>query len=229
MDKVMAIANKHKLKVIEDCSHAHGSKFKGRPVGTFGDVAVFSLQAAKMIYAGEGGILVTDSEKIHDLVTALGHYRDRTKEEVKDLQIQQYWVTGFGQKYRMSPLNAVVAKHSLLGYPERKRQRHAALTYFSQRLKSIPYIEVPKIAAYADMGAWYGFKPLFRSDKIFDIPCSVVLKALQAEGVEIALASAPVLSSQPLFSSSEIPIYSKKDHPGRLPAQRFPLPVAEDL
>jgi hypothetical protein len=86
-----------------------------------------------MIYAGEGGILVTDNEKIHDLVTALGHYRDRTKEEVKDPHIQQYWVTGFGQKYRMSPLNAVVAKHSLLGYPERKRQRHAALTYFSLR------------------------------------------------------------------------------------------------
>ncbi|TNV80162.1 hypothetical protein FGO68_gene14426 [Halteria grandinella] len=229
MDKVMAIAKKHNLKVIEDCSHAHGSKFKGIPVGTFGDIAVFSLQAAKMIYAGEGGILVTNSQKIHDLVTALGHYRDRTKEEVKDPDVQKYWVTGFGQKYRMSPLNAVIAKHSLLNYPERMKQRHAALNYLTQRLKEISYIEVPKIASYADMGAWYGFKPLFKGEKIFKIQCEQVLKALQAEGVEIALASAPILSSQPLFNSCESPLYPKKNHPGRLPAQRNTLPVAEYL
>ena len=96
MDKIMKIAKEHSLLVLEDCSHAHGSRYKGKMCGTFGDVAIFSLQAQKMIFAGEGGILVTNNEKYYNRATLLGHYRDRSKEEVKDSKYNEYWQTGFG-------------------------------------------------------------------------------------------------------------------------------------
>ena len=56
-----------------------GSKYKNKLVGTFGDVAVFSLQTNKAMFAGEGGILVTNNRDIHDRATLVGHYRDRSK------------------------------------------------------------------------------------------------------------------------------------------------------
>jgi len=202
MDLILDIARKHNLLVLEDCSHAHGSRFKGRPCGTFGDAAVFSLQAAKMIYAGEGGILVTNSQRTMHRATLLGHYRDRSREEVEDPALQKYWVTGFGQKLRMSPLNAVVAKHALLNFPTRKLERHKCLQYFGDRLrKHVPYLDVPQIVGDVDMGAWYGFKPLYAPERLKGIGLSDLITALQAEGMEVARASAPVLSRQPLYAA----------------------------
>src|SRR5258708_1290783 len=57
---VMDVARRHRLAVVEDCSHAHGARCNGRPVGTFGDVSVFSLQGKKLVAAGQGGLLVTN-------------------------------------------------------------------------------------------------------------------------------------------------------------------------
>ena len=54
MDQIMEIATRHRIAVVEDCSHAHGSQYKGKLCGTFGDVAVFSLQANKAVFACEG-------------------------------------------------------------------------------------------------------------------------------------------------------------------------------
>ena len=200
MDRIVEIAKKHNLKLLEDCSHAHGSKYKGKLCGTFGDAAVFSLQAAKMIYAGEGGILVTNNQDIHERATLLGHYRDRSKEEIQTLDLQRYWVTGFGLKLRMSPLNAVVAKHAILNYERWKNGRHRCLSYFNKRLAEIDYVEQHYVGPEVDMGAWYGFKPLFCPERLPKVPFKSVIKALQAEGVEVSQASAPVLCTQPLYS-----------------------------
>jgi dTDP-4-amino-4,6-dideoxygalactose transaminase len=75
MDKILLIAKKHNLKIIEDCSHAHGSKYKNELCGTFGDVAIFSLQTNKAMFAGEGGILITNNSEIYNRATLLGHSR----------------------------------------------------------------------------------------------------------------------------------------------------------
>lgn len=207
MDKILEIAARYDLKVIEDCSHAHGSMYKGQAVGTFGDVAVFSLQAAKMIYAGEGGILVTNDRTFHDRAVLLGHYRDRSREEITNADLQRFWVTGYGQKYRMSPLNAVVARHALRDFPRRRDERHRCLTYLKDRIDlEVPYLETQRIEPWANMGAWYGFKPLYKSDRLNGLPLGVFLKIVAAEGLEISKASAPVLATQPLFAERQNPL-----------------------
>ncbi|MEX2028508.1 MAG: aminotransferase class V-fold PLP-dependent enzyme [Candidatus Curtissbacteria bacterium] len=202
MDAILKIKKKYKLKLIEDCSHAHGSKYKGKLCGTFGDIAVFSLQTNKMVFAGEGGILVTNNKELYDRATLLGHYRNRSREEIDDEEYQKYWVTGFGLKLRMSPFNAIVAKHSLKHFKKRVKSKHKCLNYFRRRLEEVRYIDPPYVAPYAYMGAWYGFKPLYKKERLKNLPREELLRVLRAEGMEISVPSGPVLASLPLYSES---------------------------
>ncbi|MFE6688977.1 DegT/DnrJ/EryC1/StrS family aminotransferase [Streptomyces sp. NPDC057743] len=207
MDAILRIADKHRLRVLEDCSHAHGSRYKGKLCGTFGDAAVFSLQANKAVFAGEGGILVTNDDGVHDRATLLGHYRDRSRDEVVDQELRQYWVTGFGLKLRMSPFNAIVALHSLAAFPERKQARHSALGYFGERLAEVDYIEPMPIDDEVDMGAWYGYKPLFRPEEMPGVSRTALISALRAEGMEVGAPSGPRLSTLPLYAGAESPLF----------------------
>ncbi|MFI9627934.1 DegT/DnrJ/EryC1/StrS family aminotransferase [Streptomyces sp. NPDC052042] len=219
MDAILRIADKHGLRVLEDCSHAHGSRYKGRLCGTFGDAAVFSLQANKAVFAGEGGILVTNDDTVHDRATLLGHYRDRSRDEVLDAELRQYWVTGFGLKLRMSPFNAIVALHSLAAFPERKQARHNALGYFGERLAEVDYIEPVPVAEEVDMGAWYGYKPLFRPEAMPGVSRTVLIDALRAEGMEVGAPSGPRLSTLPLYTGAQSPLF-----PGTSKVANEPVP-----
>ena len=103
MDELMAVANEHGLKVIEDVAQAHGGSYKGRALGTFGDVGCYSLQFNKIITSGEGGMVVTDSEEVwkrtnmyHDVIGAL-----RLEIDADELMC--------GVNYRMPELLAAVA------------------------------------------------------------------------------------------------------------------------
>ena len=76
MDRVMAIARKHGLKVIEDACQAHGAVYKGRKVGAWGDCATFSMNQNKLLGSGEGGIFVTDDEECFKSTGALVIWRN---------------------------------------------------------------------------------------------------------------------------------------------------------
>jgi perosamine synthetase len=72
MDPVMEIARRHNLRVVEDCAHAPGATYKGRCVGTFGDVGCFSFHSLKNMTTGEGGMLVTNDDRLFDYAVPLG-------------------------------------------------------------------------------------------------------------------------------------------------------------
>ncbi|MGV9311908.1 DegT/DnrJ/EryC1/StrS aminotransferase family protein [Streptomyces sp. NPDC003691] len=217
MDAILRIAERYGLRVLEDCSHAHGSRYRGRPVGTFGDAAVFSLQANKAVYAGEGGILVTSDPAVHDRATLLGHYRDRSRDAVVDEDLRAHWVTGFGLKLRMSPFNAIVARHALAAFPARKESRHRCLRHLGEHLAEIPYLEPVRIGAHVDMGAWYGYKPLYRPEVLGGVPRSVLIEALRAEGMEVGAPSGPRLATLPLYSRPENPLFPGVPKKGAAP------------
>jgi 8-amino-3,8-dideoxy-alpha-D-manno-octulosonate transaminase len=80
MDRIMAIASKHHLKVIEDAAQATGASYKGKPVGTFGDIGCYSFQYHKILTAGEGGALVCNDQETFVRACAYhdhGHFPDR--------------------------------------------------------------------------------------------------------------------------------------------------------
>ncbi len=105
MDAVMAIAQKHGLAVIEDCCQAAGASYKGRKVGTFGDIAAFSLNVFKTITAGDGGMVLTNSDELYERAFGFhdqGHKPNRTGVEIGKRSI-------IGMNMRMNELTGAVA------------------------------------------------------------------------------------------------------------------------
>ncbi|MCX2926046.1 DegT/DnrJ/EryC1/StrS family aminotransferase [Streptomyces sp. NEAU-W12] len=110
MDAVVAFAEKYGLDLIEDCSHAHGATYRGRPVGTFGAAAAWSMQTQKLIAAGEGGVMTTRSREVYDRAQLLGHFNKRAMKEMDpEGPLYAYSVTGLGLKYRAHPLGIAFA------------------------------------------------------------------------------------------------------------------------
>jgi dTDP-4-amino-4,6-dideoxygalactose transaminase len=223
MAAVTAAVRGRGIKILEDCSHAHGSRLLGRPCGTFGDAAVFSLQANKAVYAGEGGLMVTDDPEVYARATLLGHYRDRCHDELSGTTHARFWATGFGQKFRMSPLNAVVARHALKRFPEVKAGRARCLSYFRERLAEVPYIEPPPVLPGVDMGGWYGFKPLVRPEWLPGVTRAVLVRAIAAEGVDISAPSGGLLAREPLFAEPTDPIHGRPRAVGAFRPGDFPV------
>lgn len=227
MDRIMDIARRNGLAVVEDCSHAHGSRYQGRLCGTFGDVAVFSLHANKPVFGGEGGILVTSRQDVHDRATLLGHYRDRSRDAVVDSGLRRHWVTGYGLKLRMSPFNAIVAKHSLAMFDRRAKERHTCVEYFRHELARVRCLEPVHVAPYADMGAWYGFKPVYRPEVLGGLPKSEFLEMLRAEGMEVhPLPTGTLLATLPLYREASTGMFAGHRARANDPAA---YPVARDI
>jgi perosamine synthetase len=100
MDEIMAIAKQHQLYIIEDCAEAHGAKFNGQKVGSFGDINTFSFFANKIITTGEGGMCLTNSDELN---TRLRKLRDHGMNLEK-----KYWHDEVGFNYRMTNLQAAI-------------------------------------------------------------------------------------------------------------------------
>lgn len=109
MESIMNWANENDVFVIEDCSHAHGAAFKGRPLGSWGHVGVFSLQGAKAVAAGEGAIAVTDNSEFALKMVAYGHQESYKKFNIDSNESIKIPPFGFGRKMRVHPIGAVLA------------------------------------------------------------------------------------------------------------------------
>ena len=116
MDPIMVLARKHKLKVIEDCAQAHGARYKGRPVGSIGDVSAWSFCQDKiMTTGGEGGMVTTNDP---DLWSAMWSYKDHGKswEAVYERQHPPgfRWLhDSFGTNWRMIEMQAAIGRIQL--------------------------------------------------------------------------------------------------------------------
>ena len=100
MDEIMAIANRNKLFVVEDCAEAFGTLYKGRHVGTFGDIATFSFFGNKTITTGEGGMVVTNDKTLSERAR---HYKGQGLAAHRE-----YWHDVIGYNYRMTNIAAAL-------------------------------------------------------------------------------------------------------------------------
>ena len=109
MSRIGQWATDNDLVLIEDCSHAHGATWDGRPVGSFGHSAIFSVGAHKPVSGGLGGILVTDDPEVQSLATLLGHPNQRSRETIARPDLRPLYDFGLGANLRMSPQAAILA------------------------------------------------------------------------------------------------------------------------
>lgn len=141
MDRVMALAEKHTLKVVEDCALAVGARFDGTHVGLFGHTGCYSFYPVKHITCGEGGMLVSRHE---DVIARIARFRafnvDRTHNERKIPGL--YDVTGVGMNYRMSEMQAALGRTQVNKVPEILKRRAANFAALKRGLMEIEGIQV---------------------------------------------------------------------------------------
>lgn len=129
MDAIMDIARRHNLYVVEDAAEAHGAEYKGRKVGSFGDINCFSFYGNKIITTGEGGMCLTDNEKLAERMKRL---RDHGMSPEK-----KYWHDEIGFNYRMTNMQAAVGVAQLSKLDEFIVKKRQIAQWYSQGLKSL--------------------------------------------------------------------------------------------
>lgn len=185
MDRIMEIARKHDLRVIEDVSHAHGSLYKGKKVGTFGDVAAMSMMSWKLFAAGEMGMLVTDDRKIYERALAYGHH-DRNNEkniiESEDLKEYMYLPLG-GVKGRVNQICATLGRGQLKHFDERCAEIRKAMNAFMDELEKIPGLKPLRTDGTdgSTMGGFYMATVLYDPDVYGGLSAKRFSQAVDAE------------------------------------------------
>lgn len=140
MDAIMDIANKHNLKVIEDCAHAIETEYHGKKAGTFGDIGCFSFYITKNIVTGEGGMAITDNEDYANIIKIMGLHgmsKDAWK-RFSDSGYKHYQVLYAGYKYNMMDIQAAIGIHQLPRVDKYWERRHEIWNRYNEAFQDLP-------------------------------------------------------------------------------------------
>ncbi len=225
MAPILAIAKKHHLLVIEDGSHAFGALYRGKKVGTFGDLAVFSMQGQKTLTAGEGGFLLSPSDELYYRAVLFGHYNKRCLQEIPAAHpLYPFGVTGMGLKLRIHPLAAAIANEQMDGIDLILKQRRS----MAKKMISLftrPGISVSAIPSDVDP-SWYALILQYDENYFEGLALKKFHQALLKEGCsEFDLpGSTQPLNLLPIFQKPEL-LFPK--YKGLIEYRAGDFPVAE--
>lgn len=232
MDVIMAIAKRHNLKVVEDVSHAHGALYKGKMVGSIGDVAGFSLMTEKSFAIGEGGIMLTNDKKVYERAIMFGFYERHR--EVQDAVLQQdAGIPWGGYKYRMHQMSAAIGIEQLKKYPAEMQEIDDAMNYFWDLLEGLPGIRAhrPPKGSNTTKGGWYAAHGLYDSEGLDGLSVTRFCEAVSAEGCNIGPGCNKALHTHPLFNTLDVYKHGKPANSAYIDetANQPHLPVAENI
>jgi perosamine synthetase len=194
-EAILNFAKERDLLVVEDASHAHGAIFQNKPVGSFGDISVFSLQGDKLAPAGEGGMLLTDNIEYYHKAMLLG---DITRIFELETQDRRFAATSFGIKTRIAPVSATIGLNSLNKLDGRNAIRKANMLRLSEALQTYGF------NCYTDTKDWsrtyfeFVARPNVCTKNILT-PAQWV-EALTSEGCDVSKPRYPLLHEQPFFT-----------------------------
>lgn len=190
---ILDLCHKNGITVVEDAAHAFPTKLNGRYVGSIGDVTCFSFYANKTITTGEGGMLLTNDQKIYDRVRKMrlhGIDRDIWQRFTAKKASWEYDVVAPGFKYNMPDVNAAIGLAQMEKAEEFREQRQRCAAYYFEALADVPYLDLPLYRGAIDDHSWHLFPtvilpeaPLSRNEFIerlseFGIGTSVHYKPL---------------------------------------------------
>ena len=144
MDEIMAIARKHNLKVIEDACHGPLSEYKGKKLGTIGDCAAFSFFSNKNISTGEGGMFITNNEKMEKAARLIrSHGMSTMSYQRAKGHATVYDITCLGYNFRLDDIRASIAIEQLKKLPGDLQRREVVRKRYIEQLSGIPQIAIP--------------------------------------------------------------------------------------
>lgn len=176
LERIMAIAKKHNLKVIEDSCQAQQAVYKGKCLGTIGDVGTFSFQSSKVMACGEGGAIVgNDYDLMEKCFTVQNHGTNRKGKHVT-----------IGPKYRMNEFEGAVLLGQMENIVSRFERRNRNAKYLSERLKDFPGLRPQKLYEGTESGSFYLYAMSYKSEHFNGATRAQFLKALAAEGIGLS-------------------------------------------
>jgi len=219
MDRIVELARRHSLALVEDCAHAHGQRWRDRGAGSFGEFGSFSHQSTKLLTAGEGGTLLTDDERLARLAHSLidcGRAKDPDGKELT-----------FGANYRLGELHAALLLRALERLPGQQAERAEAGRWFQELADGLPWLRLlppdPRITRWS----FYRYIVLIEPEAFAGASNARVCEALEAEGVGAWEGYEP-MSRYDLFQPGRSRLPVAVEHAGRLDPATMSFPVAEE-
>jgi len=173
MDPVLDIAQGHGLFVLEDAAEAHGAEYKGKRVGSIGNIATFSFYGNKIITTGEGGMVVTNDEELARKVRQL-------KGQGMDPE-RRYWFPIVGYNYRMTNIQAAIGLAQLEKANWHIERRREVASWYYERLKGVQGLTLPVEKEWAKNVYWMFSIVL---DDNLSLSRDEVMAALEAQGIQ---------------------------------------------
>jgi len=200
VDEILALAKEFSLFVVEDAAEALGSRYKGRPIGSFGNVAAFSFFGNKTITTGEGGMIIFRDRVPYERALMLrDHGMSRTK---------RYWHEVIGYNYRLTNLQAAIGVAQMERVEEIVARKRKIGTIYNQHFAHLAGIELPPEQPWADSTFW--LYTILVDPSVLGIDRDETIKKLMLNGIE----------TRPVFYPlHEMPAYRSYLRPG----QQFPV------
>jgi dTDP-4-amino-4,6-dideoxygalactose transaminase len=191
LDALTELCARRGLRLIEDCAHAHGTFWRGRGVGSWGDFGSFSMQRSKLMTAGEGGVLICNDEALRDAAWA---YADCGR--VKGQWF--YHHATYGSNLRMTEWQGAVLSGQLQRFPDQNRTRNDNAVALNAALDEIPGVRTPRRDPRMDSQGNYCFVFHYDAEQFAGLPLRNFEAALAAEGIPMGV-SYPSLTDLAVF------------------------------
>ena len=176
MDRIMEIARKHNLKVIEDSCQAQQGIYRGKNIGAIGDLGCFSFQSSKVMPCGEGGAIIgNDFDLMEQCFTVQNHGTNRKGKHVT-----------IGPKYRMNEFEAAVLLGQMDSIVDRFHKRNENARYLNERLKDFPGLRPQKLYEGTESGSYYLYAMSYKKEHFNGISREQFLKVMAAEGIGLS-------------------------------------------
>jgi perosamine synthetase len=228
LNEIKSIANKHKLKIIEDNAQAPGALFDGQYTGTIGDIGVFSLNYHKHIHTGEGGMCVTNDEELAERMQLIRNHAEAVVEGkgVKNL------TNMIGFNFRMGEIEAAIGIEQLKKLPAFIAEKVELAEIITEGLKNLAGLRVPFVEKNCTH-VYYAY-PLLLSETQTEVIGDKIFNALIAEGVPalgnkyVNLHLYPMYQKKIAYGSSGFP-WNAEFYKGNVVYKKGICPVAERM
>ncbi len=154
MERLREIVEPRKIRLVEDCAHAHGSRYKGKRVGNWSDAGTFSFQASKILTSGEGGAIICNDDALVDNLYSISDC-GRKKGEY----FYAHYI--YGSNYRMPEFHAALLRIQLQRFPQQHALRNSNGKYLAEHLNAIEGIQVMKPTPGTEELGYYVYPLVF--------------------------------------------------------------------
>jgi dTDP-4-amino-4,6-dideoxygalactose transaminase len=191
MDEILAIASRHKLRVIEDCAHAIETTYRGHSAGLLGDAGCFSFYPTKSITTGDGGMVISRSRELIERVQLLSYNGVATSAWTRFAgDVAGYEVLAAGYKYNMTDIEAALGLPQLPLVEERWAKRQGLWKAYDAQLKGLPVV-LPETGDADNRHAYHLYTPLLELEKL-RVQREQIVAAMEAENIGVGIHYDPV-------------------------------------